>query len=81
MTTWYGGNGWAWCSTIAHIPVMVILWAAVFTAMVVAIGFAIRQRNDPAVPTGTGSGRPEGAVAARTTRGETESDEFWRRLM
>jgi hypothetical protein len=81
MTTWYSDNGWAWCSTIAHIPVMVILWAAVFTAMVVAIGFAIRQRNDPAVPTGTGSGRPEGAVAARITRGETENDEFGRRLM
>ena len=81
MTTWYGGNGWAWCSTIAHIPVMVVFWAAVFTAMVVAIGFAIRQRNDPAVPTGTGSGRPEGAVAARITRGETENDEFGRRLM
>jgi uncharacterized membrane protein len=81
MTTWYSGNGWAWCSTFAHIPVMVILWAAVFTAIVVAVGFAVRQRNDPAAPTGTDSVRPEGAVAARVTRGETENDEFGRRLM
>ena len=81
MTTWYGGNGWAWCSTIAHIPMMVILWAAVFTAMVVAVGFAIRQRNDPPAPSGTGSVRSEGAVATRITRGETENDEFRRRLM
>ena len=81
MTMWYSGNGWAWCSTIAHIPVMVILWAAVFTAMVLAAGFAIRQRNDPPVATGTGSVRAEGAVAARITRSETDGDEFWRRLM
>ena len=81
MTTWYSGNGWAWCSTIAHIPVMVILWVAVFAAVVVAVGFAISQRDDPPAPTGTGPVRPEGAVAARISRGETENDEFWRRLM
>jgi hypothetical protein len=59
MTMWYGGNGWGWCSTIAHIPSMVILWAVVFTAMILAVGFAIRQRNDPPAPTGTASVRPK----------------------
>ena len=81
MTTWDSGTGWGWCGTNAHIPSMVILWAAVFTAMVFAVGFAIRQRNDPPAPTGTGSVRAEGAVAARITRSETDGDEFWRRLM
>jgi hypothetical protein len=81
MTMWYGGNGWAWCSTIAHIPAMVTLWAAVFTAMALAVGFALRQRTDPPAPTGTGSVRPESAVAARISRSDTENEEFWRRLM
>jgi hypothetical protein len=81
MTTWYGGNGWAWCGTIAHIPSTVILWAVVFTVMALAVGFAIRQRNDSPAPTGTGSIRPEGAVTARISRSETDNDEFWRRLM
>ena len=80
MTTWYGGNGWGWCSMIANIPSMVILWAIVFTAMALAVGFAVRQRNDPPAPTGTGSIRPEGAVTARISQSETDK-EFWRRLM
>jgi hypothetical protein len=81
MTVWYSGDGWAWCSTIAHIPVMVILWAAVSTAVVLAVGFAIRQRNDPPAPKGTSSVRPEGAATARIIGSETDNDEFWRRLM
>lgn len=81
MTMWYSGNGWSWCGTIAHIPAMVILWAAVFTVMVLVVGFAIRPRSDTPAPTSTGSVRPEGAVAARITRSETDNDEFWRRLM
>lgn len=81
MTMWYGGNGWGWCSTIAHIPSMVILWAVVLTAMILAVGFAIRQRNDPPAPTGTASVRPEGVAAARIGRSETDDDDFYRRLM
>lgn len=81
MTMWYSGNGWGWCGTIAHIPSMVILWAAVLITMALAVGFALRQRNDPPAPTGAGSVRPEGAVAARISRSETDHDEFWRRLM
>ncbi|HTX93339.1 MAG TPA: hypothetical protein VME67_00010 [Mycobacterium sp.] len=81
MTTWYGGNGWGWCGMIAHIPSMVILWAVVFTAMGLALGFGVRQRNEPPAPTAAGSVRPEGAVSARISRSETNNDEFWRRLM
>jgi hypothetical protein len=81
MTTWYGGNGWGWCSTIAHIPTMVILWVGVFTAMALAVGVAIRQQNHPPAPTGTGSVRPQGTAAPRVSRNDADTDEFWRRLM
>ena len=81
MTTWYGGNGWGWCGMIAHIPSMMILWGVVFSAMALAVGFAIRQRTDPPAPTATGYIQPEGAVTARIRRSETDNDEFSRRLM
>ncbi|MEB3980389.1 hypothetical protein OQ968_03835 [Mycobacterium sp. 663a-19] len=81
MTLWYGENGWGWCSTIAHIPWMVILWAVVVTAMILAVGFANRQRNDPLAPTGAGPVRPEGEAVARICRSETDDDDFYRRLM
>jgi uncharacterized membrane protein len=81
MMAWYGGNGWGWCSLIGHSPATVILWGVVFVAIAFAFGFALRQRSDRPAPTGNGSNRREGAVAARLARSETDNDEFWRRLM
>jgi hypothetical protein len=81
VTMWYGGNGWGWCSTIAHIPSMVILWALVFAITIIAVGFATRPRHDPPAPTVAASVRPEGAPAARIGRSETDDDDFYRRLM
>ncbi|WP_156685586.1 hypothetical protein [Mycobacterium sp. Marseille-P9652] len=81
MTTWYCGNGWGWCGMVVHLPSMVILGGLVFSAMALAVGFAIRQRNDPPTPTATGSRRPEGAVTAPISRNETDNDQFSRRLM
>jgi uncharacterized membrane protein len=81
MTTWYGGNGWGWCSMVGNIPAMVLLWVAVFTAIVLAVRLASRRPSDPPVPTGADSSRAEGAVAARHVRGEIDNDEFFRRLM
>ncbi|OMC41011.1 hypothetical protein A5744_18840 [Mycobacterium sp. IS-1264] len=66
MTMWYGGNGWGWCSAIAHLPSMVILWALVFAVTSIAVGFAIRPRHD---------------APARIGRSETDDDDFYRRLM
>ncbi len=79
MTTWYSG-GWGWCGLVVNVPVMVLLWGAVLTAMVLAVRFAFRQRSDPPAPTGTGSAWAEGAPA-RIARGEMDNDEFHRRLM
>jgi hypothetical protein len=80
MTMWYNGNGWGWCSEIVGNPAMVLLWGAVVTAIILAIGVASRQRSDPPALTGTGSARPGGAEAAHHVRGGSE-DEFFRRLM
>jgi hypothetical protein len=81
MTTWYGGHGWGWCSVLVNIPVLVALWGAVFTAMVLSVRIALRQPSDPLGPTGTGSPRPEGVAEVRIAPSETGNDEFYRRLM
>jgi hypothetical protein len=81
MTTWYGGNGWGWCTGVMNTPAMLLLWGAVITATVLAVRFASREPSDPPVPPGTGSTRLGGAVAARIARSETANDEFHRRLM
>jgi hypothetical protein len=78
MTTWFSGNGWGWCSIVGNVPAMVLLWVAVFTAIVLAVRLASRRPSDPPVPTGADSSR---AVAARHVRGENDNDEFFRRLM
>jgi uncharacterized membrane protein len=81
MTPWYTGNGWGWCSMVVNIPAMVLLWIAVFTAIVVAARLASRRSSDPPALTGADSTRAEGVVAARRVRGEIDNDEFFHRLM
>jgi uncharacterized membrane protein len=81
MTTWYGGHGWGWCSTVANIPAMVLLWVAVFTAIVLAVYLASRRPSDAPAPRGADSTRPEGVVTAHYVRGEIDNDESFRRLM
>jgi uncharacterized membrane protein len=81
MTPWYSGNGWGWCSMVVNIPAMLLLWVAVFTVIVLAVRLASRRPSDPPVPTGAGSTRAEGVVAARHVRGEIDNDEFFHRLM
>ena len=81
MTTWYSGNGWGWCSMVVNIPAMVLLWGAVFTAIVLTVRLASRRPSDPPVPTSADSTRAEGVVAARHVRGEIDNDELFRRLM
>jgi len=81
MTTWYGGHGWGWCSMIVNIPAMVLLWVAVFTAIVLAVRLASRRPSDPPNPAGADSTWAEGVVAPRHVRGEIDNGEFFRRLM
>jgi uncharacterized membrane protein len=81
MTTWYSGNGWGWCSMVGNVPTMVLLWVAVFTAIVLAVRLASRRPSDLLAPRGADSTRAEGVVAAHYVRGEIDNDESFRRLM
>lgn len=83
----YGGNGWmwhhggwGWGGWILMALVMVIFWAAVITAVVLAIRYLAgegSQRNQASA----GSARPaEDVLAQRYARNEIDDDEFRQRL-
>ena len=81
MMTWYGGHGWGWCSMLVNIPVMVALWGALVTAIVLAVRIAAKQPNDPPVPTRATHPRPDATVSTRVAESASGDDEFYRRLM
>lgn len=81
MTTWYSGHGWGWCSMMLNIPATVLLWGAVVAAIVLAVGFAVRQPSNPPAETHTAYLRPYAMVAAPVASRESDNDNFYRRLM
>ena len=64
---WFNGIGWSWAGCFQGVGVVVVLWGAVVTAIILAVGFLTRQRRDP--------------LAEGSARGERDSDEWHRRLM
>ncbi len=72
---WYGG----WAGWVVMVMVMVVFWAAVLTAVVLAIRYLIRERGTRAGA--TGSMLTEDVLAQQFVRGEIDDlDEFRRRL-
>ena len=78
---WFHGIGWTWAGCIQEVLVMVVLWGAVVTAIILAVRFLTRQRSDPLAPRDTGSIRIEYVSAEGSARGEMGNDEWHRRLM
>ena len=77
---WFHGIGWSWAGCIQEVLVMVVLWGAVITGVILAVSFLTRQRRDPLASRDTGS-RIEYVLAEGSARGERDSDEWHRRLM
>jgi putative membrane protein len=72
-------DGWSWAGCIQEVLVMGVLWGAVITAIILAVGFLTRQRSDPPVSRDTGSIRIEYVLAEGSARGEMDNDEWHRR--
>lgn len=76
----YGWDGWGWGGWILMTVVMVVFWAAVITAVVLAIRYLATGGRNP-YPTAPGvSSRAEDVLAERFARGEIDEDEFRRRM-
>jgi putative membrane protein len=68
-------EGWGWGS-----GGWILFWAAVITAVVLAIRYLTGPRHTSAHPPGSGPVRAEGLLAERFARGEIDEDEFQRRM-
>jgi uncharacterized membrane protein len=80
--TWFHGFGWGWVGCTQEVLVMVVLWGTVITAIILAGRFLTRQRSDPLALRDTGSIRIEYVLAEGSARrGETDQDQWHRRLM
>ena len=78
--TWFGGDGWGWCGSAFNVFATALFWGAVITAILLAVHFLIRGRNNlPAVAV-TGSNRVEGGSPVNIQRGDIDNDDF-RRLV
>jgi putative membrane protein len=73
---WYGGDGWGWGGWLLMTVLMVLFWAVVITAVVVAVRYLAGPRH--AAP-GSRPSRAEDLLAERFARGEIDDEEFRRR--
>lgn len=74
------GHGWGWAGWTMFGVVMVVFWAIVITAVIVAIRYAGGSRNTAGAPATYGPPRPEDVLAERFARGEIDEDEYRRRV-
>lgn len=80
MTTWH--SGWGWCSVLANISAMVLLWGTVIIAIVLGVRFLTKQRSELLGLKDTGSIRTEYVLPESSAhRGEMDNDQWHRRLM
>ena len=76
---WMWSHGWGWAGWVVMCVAMVVFWAAVITALAVAIRYA-GSRNSASGQTLYGPPRPEDVLAERFARGELDDDEYRRRV-
>ena len=77
---WMWGNGWGWAGWVLMSIVMVLFWAAVITAIVLAIRYAGSSRNAASGPPSYRPSRPEDVLAERFARGEIDAEEYRQRV-
>jgi hypothetical protein len=81
MTMWLRGIGWGWDGCIEQGLVMVALWGAVITAIVLALGHFTRAQSNPSAPRQTGLTWAEYMGAEGFRRSDPDDGEWHRRLM
>ena len=79
MMMWYGGD-WGWGGWVLMAVGMVVFWALVITAVVLAVRYLAGPRGTDASPSGSGQTRAEGVLADRLARGEIDENEYRQRL-
>ena len=76
----YDGWGWSWGGWLLMTLVMIVFWAAVITAVVLAVRYLADSRHPGGGPPLPGPARAEDLLAERFARGEIDDDEYRQRL-
>ncbi len=80
MMMWYDGGGWGWGGWLMMALVMILFWALVITAVVMAVRYVTGPGHHNGHPPGVSPDRAEGLLAERFARGDIDEDEFRRRM-
>ena len=75
----WNGGGWGWGGWILMTLVMVLFWAAVITALVLAVRYLTGAGGHRNLGN-SASTRAEDVLAERFARGEIDDDEYRKRL-
>ena len=78
MMMWHGGD-WVWGGSILMTVAMVVFWALLITAVVLAVRYLISSQGTGSAPV-AGPSRAESLLAERYARGEIDDDEYQRKL-
>jgi putative membrane protein len=76
----YDNWGWGWGGWVLMTLVMIVFWAAVITAVVLAVRSVAGSRRPGASRGPSGPARAEDLLAERFARGEIDDDEYRQRL-
>ena len=76
---WMWAHSWSWTGSVLLCVVMAVFWAAVITALAVAIRDA-GSRDSESDQTIYGPPRPKDVLTERFARGELNDDEYLRRV-
>lgn len=77
---WMWGDGWGWGGWVVLCVVMVLFWAAVITAIVVAIRHLVGSGGASGGSPRYQPPRPQDVLAGRFARGEINEDEYRRHM-
>ncbi len=79
---WMWGHSWGWGGWLAMSIVMVLFWAAIIIAIVVAIRYLSTPHRPTASTPAAGQARSaaENTLAERFARGEIDEEEYRRRV-
>lgn len=75
---WNDGD-WLWGGSILMTVAMVVFWALVITAVVLAVRYLVSSQGTGSPPP-AGPSRAESLLAERYARGEIDDEEYRRRL-
>ena len=73
-------DDWGWGGWLLMTLVMIVFWAAVITAVVMAVRYLASSRRPGPNPGASGPTRAEDLLAERYARGEIDDDEYRQRL-